>query len=211
MPTNLRDTTAQVAELVANPEKGLKGARKKKYQIMDIAPMDKAALPVEMQLDVDDLTVEYTDRPVFGATTDFSDGQIMQAIEPYGDDLNYTLKSAAKALNVPFMKFMYRVLGTQVLVNYLKIVRKIRAQTLLEERDRLYRKMEEDAVTKEGLKKMLYLVYSGKIKSIENEIQKLDRETYGNQKLSVGVKTTHSKTETSNEFVISTSLQEGGK
>ena len=212
MAANLRDSTISVPEIIHGEHSPFSARKQKKFQIMDIAPMDKANVPIDMELDVPDLSLEYTDMPVSGFTAKYNDGGIIKAMEAYGNDCDVTLKTVAKNLELPFVKFMYRVMSSPTLTSYLAIIRRIRAQTLSEKRDAIYKHLEEITHDADApVPKMYVMVELSKIKSIENEMSKLDRELYGNHKLSVGVKTTHTQSAVSNEFVISTSLQETAK
>ena len=175
--SNLKDSTLPVTEILSGKHSEINRPRST-YQVMEVNPQARSETAIELNLDVDDLGNEYRDLPVTGATQAFTDGQIMQALEPYGDDLNYTLKSAAKKLGVPFVKFMYRVMGTQCIVTYLGIIRRIRAQTMAEERDRIYKDCLDKA--NEGvLDKMVWAVEQKRLASLEREMSKLDQYLYG--------------------------------
>lgn len=175
--SNLKDSTLPIPEIISGKHSEIKRPRST-YQVMEVNPQARAETAIELNLDVDNLSREYTDLPVTGATQAFTDGEIMEALEEYGDNLDYTLKSAAKKLGVPFVKFMYRVMGTQVLVTYLGIIRRIRAQSMAEERDRIFRECKEQA--ENGmLDKMIWAVEQKRLASLEKEMAKLDQYLYG--------------------------------
>lgn len=172
----------------------------------DKAVFDKNEMPVPLDLDVDSLPNTFTDCPACGATAQYNDGEIMLALEPIGRDLKYTLKDSAKALGLDFVKLMYRIYGSQTLVTYLNIIRKIRAQLLVEERDRILKLSEEMALSEEGLDKIAWSVFAQKIKSLEKEASTLDRETYGFIKQTAQKETKRTETKQKDGFVISTTL-----
>lgn len=116
--------------------------------------------------------------PTTGVTAGIPDGMIMIELEKLGNDLNYTMSSVAKALEVPVTGIVLRVYANPVLMSFYKTIRRARAHLVKEERDRLSIKLMELA-DEDKMSLAIFKAYSLRIQQLDRDIRVMDREIFG--------------------------------
>lgn len=151
----------------------------------------------------DTLDEDYPFTPNVGATAGLSDADIIRAMDGLSRSLDYTWLDVAQKLKIEYADLMYRIFGSSILNSFYATVCRIRAQLMVLERDRLL----SDSLSRVrtgDMDKFEWSIIQQKLKTLEQDFSKLDRETYGTR--SVKTEKKQSTKDTGPKLIVTTSL-----